>query len=63
MNTSNFLTGVLLGAVTGLAVGILLAPDKGTETQKKLMEKGKDLANSVKDKFKKAVSEGTGSGE
>lgn len=56
MNSSNFSTGsliigVLIGAVAGLAAGILLAPDKGTETRKKLKEKGNELADNVKNKF------------
>ncbi|MGZ8558746.1 MAG: YtxH domain-containing protein [Chitinophagaceae bacterium] len=53
MSSSNFISGVLVGALAGLTVGILLAPEKGTETRKRLREKGNDLANSVKDKFSK----------
>jgi gas vesicle protein len=40
---SKLLTGFALGMLTG----ILMAPDKGSETRKKIAEKGKDL----KDKF------------
>jgi len=40
---SKFLTGLALGVLAG----ILLAPDKGSETRRKLSEKGRDL----KDKF------------
>ena len=40
---SKFLTGVALGVLAG----ILLAPDKGSETRRKLSEKGSEL----KDKF------------
>jgi len=52
MNSSNFITGVLVGAIAGLTAGILLAPDKGTETRRKIMEKGNDLADAAKNKFK-----------
>ena len=38
---------LLTGLAIGVAVGILLAPDKGSETRKKIADKGKDL----KDKF------------
>jgi gas vesicle protein len=40
---SKFLTGLAVGVLAG----ILLAPDKGSETRRKLSEKGNDL----KDKF------------
>lgn len=42
---NKFLTGVAIGVV----VGILIAPDKGSETRKKLSEKGKDLKDSFND--------------
>jgi gas vesicle protein len=51
MNSSKLLLGFLAGAAIGGALGILLAPDKGTETRRKLMEKGNDLSDTVKDKF------------
>ena len=53
MSSSNFISGVLVGALAGLTAGILLAPEKGTETRRRLREKGNDLANSVKNKFSK----------
>lgn len=57
MNSSNFITGVFVGALAGLTVGILLAPDKGTETRKRLREKGNDFANTVKDKFRSGADD------
>lgn len=46
---------VAIGAVAGVAVGTLLgvlfAPDKGTETRKKISTKSKDAADSIKNKF------------
>nr|WP_294859319.1 YtxH domain-containing protein [uncultured Fluviicola sp.] len=44
-STGNILIAVLAGAVVGAGIGILLAPDKGSETRKKLKDnlgKGKD---------------------
>ena len=57
MNSSNFITGVLVGALAGLTAGILLAPDKGTETRKRLREKGNDFANTVRDKFRSGADD------
>ncbi|MDP1763323.1 MAG: YtxH domain-containing protein [Sediminibacterium sp.] len=52
-STGKILTAVLAGAAIGAIVGILLAPDKGSETRKKISEEGKRLADDVKDKFRK----------
>ncbi|HZE82840.1 MAG TPA: YtxH domain-containing protein [Puia sp.] len=51
MNSSKLLLGFIVGAAVGGALGILLAPDKGTETRRKIMEKGNDFTDTVKDKF------------
>jgi gas vesicle protein len=51
MKTSRILLGFAAGAAIGAALGILFAPDKGTETRRRISEKGNDLADSVKDKF------------
>ncbi len=42
---------LLLGAAIGGALGILFAPDKGSRTRKKIMAKGEDLTDAMKDKF------------
>lgn len=52
-STGKILAAVLAGAAIGAIVGILLAPDKGSETRKKISEEGKRLADDVKDKFRK----------
>ena len=51
MTNSKVLWGFLAGAAIGGALGILLAPDKGTETRRKIREKGSDISDAVKDKF------------
>lgn len=54
--TSKILIGFIAGAAIGGALGILLAPDKGSETRRKLMEKGSDLGDSIAD-FGQSVKE------
>ena len=63
-NTGKVLGAIFLGAAVGGALGILFAPDKGSETRKKISKKGNDLTDAVKekfdaivDKFKKEVDE------
>ena len=51
MSTGKVLLGVLAGVATGAVLGILFAPDKGTETRKKISQKGEDYADGLKDKF------------
>ena len=49
MSNSKVLVGFLVGAAVGGALGILLAPDKGTETRRKIIEKGSDIGDSITD--------------
>jgi gas vesicle protein len=51
MSTSKTLLGFIAGAAVGAALGILFAPDKGTETRRKISEQSNDLADNIKGKF------------
>jgi gas vesicle protein len=51
MNSNKVVLGVLGGIAAGAIAGILLAPDKGSKTRKKIISKGKDFADDIKDKF------------
>jgi gas vesicle protein len=51
------LLGATVGGIVGAALGILFAPDKGDETRKRLLAKGGDLSDSIKDKFIDLVDE------
>jgi gas vesicle protein len=53
MNSKQVLFGVLAGAVVGAALGILFAPDKGSDTRKKISKKGSDFMDSITKKIKK----------
>ena len=54
-NTGKVLGAIFLGAAIGGALGILFAPDKGSETRKKISKKGNDLTDAVKEKFEAIV--------
>ena len=60
--TGKFLLGILGAAAAGAVVGMLIAPDKGTETRKKMVEGiGKfaiDLANVLQSGKANLVSTG-----
>jgi gas vesicle protein len=51
MASGKIFLGVVAGLAAGALLGILFAPDKGTETRKKIVKKGEDVVDSVKDKY------------
>jgi gas vesicle protein len=51
MNSGKVVLGLLAGVAAGALAGILLAPEKGSETRKSLLKKGEDYKGKVKDKF------------
>ena len=51
MSSSKVVLGFLAGAAVGSILGILYAPDKGTETRKKITDSSTDLTGSLKEKF------------
>lgn len=54
MNTTGkILTAMAVGAAVGAVAGLLLAPDKGSETRRKLKEQGKKVADTITEKFQK----------
>lgn len=59
MNSSKVLLGILGGVAAGALMGILFAPDKGSKTRKKIVDKSKDLADDMKGKFEDLYEEVT----
>jgi len=51
MSSGKVLLGVLAGAAAGAIIGILYAPEKGTETRKMITQKGEEYAEGLKEKF------------
>ena len=51
MKSGKVLAAVLLGAAVGAVLGILFAPDKGSETRKKISKKAGDINDTVRSKF------------
>jgi gas vesicle protein len=42
---------LLLGAAIGGLLGVLFAPNKGSDTRKKILSKGEDLTSTMKEKI------------
>ncbi len=51
MNSGKVILGALAGLTAGALIGILFAPDKGSESRNKIVKKGEDYLDSVKHKF------------
>jgi gas vesicle protein len=51
INNGKMIGALLVGAAIGGVLGVLFAPEKGSETRKKIMAKGEDLRDSIKEKF------------
>jgi gas vesicle protein len=56
MKSGNILLGVLAGVAVGALVGTLLAPDKGSNTRKKILSKGEDCIDDLKDQIEDFIS-------
>lgn len=55
--TGKVIGALLIGAAVGGALGILFAPNKGSETRQKIAGKADDFTRSLKDKFNALLEE------
>ena len=51
MNSGKVVLSALVGAAAGVTIGVLFAPDKGTNTRKKIAKKKDDYVDGLKDKL------------
>lgn len=56
-NTGKIIGALLIGAAIGGVLGILFAPDKGSETRKKIAGKTDDLTDALKEKLNAFLEE------
>jgi gas vesicle protein len=56
MKTAQTLVGILGGVAVGAALGVLFAPDKGSNTRKNIAKKSTDAADKLKEKAESVVN-------
>jgi len=57
MNSGKVLLGLLAGVATGALLGVLFAPNKGSDTRKKIVGKKNDLTDALKEKFNELLND------
>jgi gas vesicle protein len=55
MSSGKVLLGVLAGVAAGAMLGILFAPEKGSTTRRKIVSKGEEYVDDLKEKFSEFV--------
>jgi gas vesicle protein len=56
-DSGKIIGAVIVGAVIGGVLGVLFAPDKGSKTRKKLLDKGSDLKDLIQDKIADVIDQ------
>ncbi len=53
--SAKVVTSLFIGAAAGAILAVLFAPDKGSETRRKIAEKGADISDDVKNSFREIM--------
>jgi len=59
MSRGKIILGILAGTAAGALIGILFAPDKGTETRKKIIHKGEEYVDDLKERVNGLLRNGS----
>ncbi len=51
MESGKTALGLIVGLAAGALIGVLFAPEQGTKTRRRIMDKGNGLADDLKHKF------------
>ncbi len=51
MNSGKVIVGILASLAAGAALGILFAPEKGSQTRRNIFKKGEDITGDLEEKF------------
>lgn len=55
MNTTKMLIGICSGLITGVVIGVLFAPHKGSDTRRRIIRQGDNYTEAVKEKVNEYV--------
>lgn len=51
MDSGRTALGILVGLGAGALIGVLFAPERGSTTRRRILDKGQDYADDLKGKF------------
>ena len=57
MNNGKAMLGILAGVAVGTAIGILVAPHKGSRTRKFIKRRAEDVADLVNEKIEEKIED------